>query len=286
MSMLRFLFVVVIVVGTLPTAQAHSPSHGHEHGMTMKRPDEHVLHSSSHATHPATTQTRPAPAAPASAPGPSMDNGTGIGAAPLTSGQYRGQPGGVASTAAVTVQANHLALLWVGQGDGTAGTPTLTDAHRTWEVVNTGFIGLRRLTLFRSMEPETTIGSVRIEPSSNVTAWSMVQYSHVSTSGAHGSGAVAQSAVTRNFEDLGSGYSIGGNTTLGDPVGAPGAVAAGFALHNQGLPLSAGNGYTLIGEKACATLCVQTEFRPDFTKMVDLNWTRKAHWLVVAVQLH
>ena len=188
------------------------------------------------------------------------------------------------TTTSISVNANNLALIWVGQGDGTLGPPTLTDPKRTWVQVITNTAGLRRITLFRSMVPQDTAGEVSISGSASNLTWSIVSYNNVDTSGTNGSGSIVQFGA-RNYKDAGVGLTSSGDITLADSTEASSAVVGGFFMHWNARPLIAGPGFTLSGSAGCYVLCVQPEFRNDFTKLVNMSWSNSSHWLVIAAEL-
>ncbi len=212
-----------------------------------------------------------------------------ITATPIAKGTFPGlQNGSTANvtitTGNMTIPANRLALLWVGQANGYLGPPILADPSRTWVPVGTTFI-MRSLTLFRSMEPVDTTSATSITAPATQIVWSVVGYSNVDTSGVHGSGAIAQS-VARKYADAGVGLSRTANVSLAESIEVGSATVGGFLTHWNARPLIVGNGYSFTGNASCYVLCVQPEFRSDFARVVNMTWSGDlAHWLVAAVEL-
>ena len=219
-----------------------------------------------------------------------------ITAVSLTTGSYNPPSGQIANTAvattsAVTIGANKLALMWVVQGNGTAGTATLSNPNRTWTQIATNTPGLRRLTLYRSMTSVDTNDVITITspaPTSskdraNEIVWSLVEYGNVDTSGTNGSGAIAQFA-SRNYQNAGGSRSLSGSVTLSSPVNSGSAVAGGFAM-GPSSSVFPGAGYSLVGGNPCITVCVQAEFRDNFAQLVDMSWSSSVHWMVIAAEL-
>ncbi len=209
-----------------------------------------------------------------------------ITAAPLTAGgfyNYTG-PGNLSiRTAAITIKANSLALIWVAQANGTDGSPVLTSSGRTWVQIGTSSPGLRRLSLYRSMEPVDTFGPITINAPRTWLTWSAVEYANVDTSGLYGSGAIAQSAVA-NFATAGVALTTLGNVSLAEQSFPGSATAGGFMAGSR--PFFAGNGYTLTGNLSCVSnLCMQPEFRNDFASVVNMTWPSAAHWIATAAEL-
>ncbi len=200
-----------------------------------------------------------------------------ITANPLTVGSING---GSATTATITVPANHLALMWVAQNSGSAGVPSLTDSSRTWAMEKTQLLGIKRLTLFRSLEPVDTVSAITITSQPTVFVWSVVEYGNVDTSGSQGSGAIAQS-VTKSNSTAGTAASI----TLVPSSETSSATVGAFLMSWIGRPLFAGTGYTFSGSSSCNLICAQPEFRNDFAQIVDMTWSIKSPWVGIAAEL-
>ncbi|GEM_PF-5461669 len=219
-----------------------------------------------------------------------QSNASIIEANPLTAGRAASNSTStiIATTAQITIKANTLALIWVGQADGRLGASILTDPNRTWVQVISSYPGLRRLTMYRSMEPVDTTGAITIDPlPSEITwsaTWSVVEYANVDTSGIHGSGALAQYAA-RNYADAGGGLALSGSVTLAGTNETSSASVGGFIMNWGARPLFAGSGYALTGNSACYILCLQSEFRSDFTSLVNMSWSSLAHWIAIAAEL-
>ncbi|MBM3942987.1 MAG: hypothetical protein FJ316_08705 [SAR202 cluster bacterium] len=190
-----------------------------------------------------------------------------------------------AVTASVTIGANNLALLWLAQNDGTSGVPTLNDLQRTWEVVTTTEASLQRLTLYRSMQSTATTSVITITaPAPTPMSWTLVEYSNVDTSGSNGSGAIGQFEAT-NYKKAGVGLTTYASSVLTPAVKGTSTSVGGFAVHQDSVEIKAGKGYTLIGSRTCAIMCVQSEFKAKFARLVDLSWTNNAQWLVVTAEV-
>ncbi|MBM3942380.1 MAG: hypothetical protein FJ316_05560 [SAR202 cluster bacterium] len=194
-------------------------------------------------------------------------------------------PGTTMDTAQVTITGKSLALLWVAQTDGSAGPPEVQGpVGRAWAPIGATMPGNIRLTLFRSMEHINRTGKVTItSPKATVLLWSLVEYSNVNASGLNGAGAVAQAAL--NDSSQAGGPATAGSVALTPHANTGSATVGGFVMSQTALPLSAETGYTLTGEAACNTLCLQPEFRQDFDPSVTMSWSKRSPWAGAAVEL-
>lgn len=222
---------------------------------------------------------------------------TPIIATSLTTGSYNPPSGQTASTAitttqSVTIGANKLALIWVVQGNGTAGPASISDPNRTWTQITTNTPGLRRLTLYRSMNFVDTTGAITITSlaptnstdRANEIVWSLVEYGNVDISGTNGSGAVAQFG-SRNYQNAGGSRTLSGSITLSLSGNVGSAVVGGFAMGSPSSSVFPGTGYTLTGGFRCVTACGQAEFRDNFSQLVDMSWSSSSNWMVIAAEL-
>lgn len=81
------------------------------------------------------------------------------------------------------------------------------------------------------------------------------------------------------------GLTTYGSTVLAQTPRKGSVSVGGFAVQQNAQALTPGKGYSFTGSKARGTVCAQAEFRGKFTRLVDLSWTNKSPWLVVAVEL-
>lgn len=190
-----------------------------------------------------------------------------------------------ATTATMTIPANHLALLWVGTTFGISGPPTITDPLRSWQMVATGGpnSGNRRVTLFKSLADVETTGNVKFTNSggrSTTWAWSAVEYP-------------ATQVVQYKYNDATQTFQNSGLIILPSTSGNGGFTTMGFVVYYGARPLHPGAGYQFVGGQPCVRMCLQVSARADYAQRATMTWDgacleldgRLCHWAGIAVEL-
>jgi|GEM_PF-1752706 len=107
--------------------------------------------------------------------------GAGITASQVAFGVSRSP---VASTSALNIGANRLALLWIAEEEASGSAATVSDSGRSWLQVDTVTAGQRRLTLFRSLSSGSTSSTVEIKSESPIGfAWTVLEYTNANLAG-------------------------------------------------------------------------------------------------------
>ena len=194
-----------------------------------------------------------------------------VDAVGLTSGQLRNILS--AQTASFTAPADRLLLMWIVQSlSPSAAPPTVSDPSRTWTLVESRHLSETGISLWQSKSDVETTGAVTISyPTSNSFIWSIVGY------GAEG--------VIQHNGVVSPEKTFVGQVSL-PLAGIPNsAVAAGFGMRRDILPLTPGEGYTFTDDPPTTGVRMQTEFRPDFSPIADMSWAISTPWIGIAVEI-
>ncbi len=197
------------------------------------------------------------------------------------------------TTASITPSSNNLVLAWVVNymGGQEGPTPTLSGNGLTWVLVDArrGSTINYKLSLFRAMGASPSLGAVTIDFGGNtqaMSAWSIMEFDNIDTSGTNGSGAIVQSvdAVTSGATSL--------TVTLASFSDVLNATAGGF-LRATIFPLEGitqGSGFTEVfdtsGTSGLSPTDIQTEWRDDNDTSVDITgWSTSKLAIGIAVEI-
>lgn len=196
-------------------------------------------------------------------------------ATPLTSGA---KPNSLsAQTASFTIQAGHMALLWIGQNNNTSGVPLVSDSSRTWAMVKFHSPGERGLSLWKSsVSTIRTTGAVTISyTSTNSVAWSIIDYS--------ATGVLQNSSADQKST---GGRSLSGQVSLSPTTTTGSTVASAFLISRDSGPFTPGAGYSLTGSSVSVpSILIQAEFRPDFATLANMSWVTLSNWVGIVAEI-
>lgn len=173
-------------------------------------------------------------------------------------------------TASVTIPANDLAFAYVAT-ETTTPAPTLTDASRTWVLVDSQALpAFGTLYLFRSLVGSQTTGAITIDFGATTAAnctWVVGSKDNVDTSGTHGSGAIGLVAKTNGASTaptvtFGSAFSNANHPTIG-----------GFNINSNFRTLTPGTGWTqlTVMEEAAEDVEILVEYKLVEDSTVEAN---------------
>jgi len=181
------------------------------------------------------------------------------------------------NTASVSLLPQKLYLLAVSSRRvGGIYEPTVTGASRTWTKVATKtFIdGDGRITLFRSLADSSNSGALTIDFAGQTQlrcGWSLSEFSNVDTSGTNGANAIVQHAENNGADPL-SSLSISLS-----PFGSTlNATYGSIFVIDIASTISAGSGFSELGQSAVEILNVQSQWKNTNDTTVDWSWTTGA----------
>lgn len=205
---------------------------------------------------------------------------------PLTSGANTTNQNSYV-TASISPGANRLVLVTVlNFGTGSSpNTPTLSGNGLTYQLIDTQLYqsNFIRLSLFRSMGASPSSGAITIDfagQSQDSCHWAVSEFSGVSATGTHGSGAIVQSAKAAPTS------TTTGLATLSAFADAANATFGCFAINSSGSNLiTPGSGFTEIYEVSTGQRNLQTEWRDSADTSVDATTASAENWAVIAVEI-
>jgi hypothetical protein len=157
----------------------------------------------------------------------------------------------VFTTASIAPAPNTLVTVAVltHRSSGAAGSPVLTGAGMTWDVVATitfdGATPLRRMTIYRAMSASPGSGPLTITSPATVShaQWIVSQWGGVDPGGVNGAGAIG-------FTGTATGTAVNSLTTTLPAFGNANNVAYGvFGVNSNALAITPGAGFTEIAEQ-------------------------------------
>lgn len=201
----------------------------------------------------------------------------------LVTGQGQGQA--TYQTAPLTPGANRLVLAMVMSRRGindAPDPPVLAGNSLAWvqvAVVEVAPFG-PRLTCFRAMSPAPTAGQLTIAfpRQQTLCAWSVFEYTDVTTTGIAGADAVAQVTTGLSGAATTFGVSLGGAPAAGSTI-----VAA--CVVNENRQFTPGAGLVEIHEQNANLGSLQTEDRTLAGQLANWTWTNNANAAAIACEV-
>ena len=187
------------------------------------------------------------------------------------------------TTASITPTGNSLVLAFIRIGATGITVSSVTGNSLTWVQVTTLDDGNNAIFVFRALGASPTTGAVTIDLSAAaICAWSIVEFSGVTTSGTNGSGAVVQSATNVNVSTTSLTVTLGAFSDAGN------ATTGGFYYASATLrTMTEGTGFTVLGNVSTDTIGgIISEWKATNDTSVDASISGTATFMMgVALEI-